>query len=214
MTTSSHGCVHNLNLAAIETTLWSMEWGIAELVNNPRIQGKVRAELETVLGKGVALKEPDIQAGKLPYLSAVVKETLRLHMAIPLLVPHMNIQQAKLAGYDIPAESKILVNAWYLANNPAHWKDPEIFCPERFLGSESVVEASGNDFRFLPFGAGRRSCPGIILALPLLSLVLGRLVQSFQLLPPPGMEKLDMSEEGGQFSLHIRNHSVIVAKPI
>ncbi|KAK9167905.1 hypothetical protein Syun_000045 [Stephania yunnanensis] len=187
--------VENINVAAIETTLWSIEWAIAELVNHPHIQQKVRAELDTVLGPGVQITEPDTH--KLPYLNAVIKEALRLRMAIPLLVPHMNLFDAKLGGYDIPAESKILVNAWWLANNPDHWKNPEEFRPERFLEEESKVEANGNDFRYLPFGVGRRSCPGIILALPILGITIGRLVQNFELLPPPGQTKVDTSEKGG-----------------
>lgn len=203
--------VENINVAAIETTLWSIEWGIAELVNNPDIQQKVREELIAVLGHGVPVSEPDIP--RLPYLHAVVKETMRLHMAIPLLVPHMNLKQAKLGGYDIPAESKILVNAWYLGNHPAWWDKPEEYRPERFLGEEKI-EANGNDFRFLPFGVGRRSCPGIILAIPIMSVVLGRLVQSFELLPPPGQKKVDLTEKGGQFSLFIANHSTVVCKPL
>ncbi|KAH9605709.1 hypothetical protein KSS87_007718 [Heliosperma pusillum] len=203
--------VENINVAAIETTLWSIEWGIAELVNHPEIQKKLREEMDNVLGKGNQITEPDTH--KLPYLQAVIKETLRLRMAIPLLVPHMNLHDAKLNGYDIPAESKILVNAWWLANNPAHWKNPEEFRPERFMEEDSKVEANGNDFRYLPFGVGRRSCPGIILALPILGITIGRLVQNFELLPPPGKSKLDTSEKGGQFSLHILNHSTIVLKP-
>jgi trans-cinnamate 4-monooxygenase len=203
--------VENINVAAIETTLWSIEWGIAELVNHPEIQRKLRHELDTVLGPGVQVTEPDIQ--KLPYLQAVIKETLRLRMAIPLLVPHMNLHDAKLGDYDIPAESKILVNAWWLANNPATWKKPEEFRPERFLEEEAKVEANGNDFRYLPFGVGRRSCPGIILALPILGITIGRLVQNFELSPPPGQLKIDTSEKGGQFSLHILKHSTIVLKP-
>ncbi|KAJ8768834.1 hypothetical protein K2173_023738 [Erythroxylum novogranatense] len=203
--------VENINVAAIETTLWSIEWAIAELVNHPEIQKKLRNELDTVLGPGHQITEPDIH--NLPYLQAVIKETLRLRMAIPLLVPHMNLHDAKLGSYDIPAESKILVNAWWLANNPAHWKNPEEFRPERFLEEESKVEANGNDFRYLPFGVGRRSCPGIILALPILGITVGRLVQNFELLPPPGQSKIDTSEKGGQFSLHILKHSTIVAKP-
>ncbi|KAI5055574.1 hypothetical protein GOP47_0029095 [Adiantum capillus-veneris] len=203
--------VENINVAAIETTLWTIEWGLAELVNNPDIQKRVRDELNSVLGHGVPLTEPDIP--KLPYLNAVVKEAMRLHMAIPLLVPHMNLHQARLGGYDIPAESKILVNAWYLANNPETWEKPEVFNPDRFLGPEKI-DASGNDFRFLPFGVGRRSCPGIILAIPIVSLVLGRLIQSLELLPPPGQSKVDMTGHGGQFSLRIANHSVIVCKPV
>lgn len=203
--------VENINVAAIETTLWSIEWGLAELVNRPEIQTKLRNELNEVLGHGVPLTEPDVP--KLPYLSAVVRETLRLHMAIPLLVPHMNLHQAKLGGYDIPAESKILVNAWYLANNPELWDKPDVFDPERFLGKENIF-ANGNDFRYLPFGVGRRSCPGIILAMPIVSLVLGRLVQTFELLPPPGQSKLDLTGSGGQFSLRITNHSTVVCKPL
>ncbi|KAK6145203.1 hypothetical protein DH2020_022023 [Rehmannia glutinosa] len=203
--------VENINVAAIETTLWSIEWGIAELVNHPEIQKKLRDEMDTILGPGVQITEPDTY--KLPYLQAVIKETLRLRMAIPLLVPHMNLHDAKLGGYDIPAESKILVNAWWLANNPANWKMPEEFRPERFLEEESKVEANGNDFRYLPFGVGRRSCPGIILALPILGITLGRLVQNFELLPPPGQSKIDTTEKGGQFSLHILKHSTIVLKP-
>nr|XP_009403855.1 PREDICTED: trans-cinnamate 4-monooxygenase-like [Musa acuminata subsp. malaccensis] len=203
--------VENINVAAIETTLWSIEWGVAELVNHPGIQRKLRQELDAVLGPGVPITEPDIP--KLPYLQAVIKETLRLRMAIPLLVPHMNLHDAKLGGYDIPAESKILVNAWWLANNPANWKNPEEFRPERFLEEEAKVEANGNDFRYLPFGVGRRSCPGIILALPILCITLGRLVQNFELLPPPGTDQVDTTEKGGQFSLHILKHSTIVCKP-
>ncbi|KAF5744440.1 cinnamate-4-hydroxylase [Tripterygium wilfordii] len=203
--------VENINVAAIETTLWSIEWGIAELVNHPEIQKKLRDELDKVLGLGVQVTEPDTH--RLPYLQAVIKETLRLRMAIPLLVPHMNLNDANLGGYDIPAESKILVNAWWLANNPESWKHPQEFRPERFLEEESKVEANGNDFRYLPFGVGRRSCPGIILALPILGITIGRLVQNFELLPPPGQSKIDTTEKGGQFSLHILKHSTIVAKP-
>ncbi|THU46385.1 hypothetical protein C4D60_Mb09t04380 [Musa balbisiana] len=202
--------VENINVAALETTLWSIEWGIAELVNNPEIQRKLGAELDAVLG-GDQITEQDLQ--RLPYLQAVVKETLRYRMAIPLLVPHMNLNHANLGGYDIPGESKILVNAWWLANNPAHWRKPEEFRPERFLEEEAKVEASGNDFRYLPFGAGRRSCPGIILALPIIGITLGRLVQNFELLPPPGQAKIDTTEKAGQFSLQIMKHSTVVCKP-
>lgn len=199
--------VENINVAAIETTLWSIEWGIAELVNHPSIQSKVREEMASVLG-GAAVTEPDLE--RLPYLQAVVKETLRLRMAIPLLVPHMNLADGKLAGYDIPAESKILVNAWFLANDPKRWVRPDEFRPERFLEEEKAVEAHGNDFRFVPFGVGRRSCPGIILALPIIGITLGRLVQSFDLLPPPGMDKVDTTEKPGQFSNQILKHATVV----
>eukprot|EP01018_Ginkgo_biloba_P027590 Gb_38916 [translate_table: standard] len=193
-----------------------MEWGLAEVVNHPDVQKKVRMEVDRVLGKGVQVKEEDIE--NLPYLQAVVKETLRLHTPIPLLVPHMNLEEAILGGYKIPKETKVVVNAWWLANNPEWWERAQDFRPERFMEEERSTEAvvGGKvDYRYLPFGMGRRSCPGIILALPLLGLVIARLVQKFELLVPPGMgHKIDVSEKGGQFSLHIANHSKILFRPI
>ncbi|XP_052144216.1 cytochrome P450 CYP73A100-like [Oryza glaberrima] len=207
--------VENINVAAIETTLWSIEWALAEVVNHPAVQSKVRAEINDVLGDDEPITESSIH--KLTYLQAVIKETLRLHSPIPLLVPHMNLEEAKLGGYTIPKGSKVVVNAWWLANNPALWENPEEFRPERFLEKESGVDATvaGKvDFRFLPFGVGRRSCPGIILALPILALIVGKLVRSFEMVPPPGVEKLDVSEKGGQFSLHIAKHSVVAFHPI
>ncbi|OAY59050.1 cytochrome P450 CYP73A100 [Manihot esculenta] len=206
--------VENINVAAIETTLWSMEWAIAELVNHPTVQRKIREEISTVL-KGNPITESNLH--ELPYLQATVKETLRLHTPIPLLVPHMNLEEAKLGGFTIPKETKVVVNAWWLANNPKWWKNPEEFRPERFFEEECSTEAVAGgkvDFRYLPFGMGRRSCPGIILALPILGLVIGKLVSKFEMKGPPGIEKVDVSEKGGQFSLHIAKHSTVVFEPI
>ncbi|QCE08638.1 cytochrome P450 CYP73A100-like [Vigna unguiculata] len=205
--------VENINVAAIETTLWSMEWAIAELVNHPSVQKKIRDEISEVL-KGEAVTESNLH--ELPYLQATVKETLRLHTPIPLLVPHMNLEEAKLGGYTIPKESKVVVNAWWLANNPSWWKNPEEFRPERFLEEECATDAVAGgkvDFRFVPFGVGRRSCPGIILALPILGLVIAKMVSNFELSAPEGT-KIDVSEKGGQFSLHIANHSTVLFHPI
>lgn len=205
--------VENINVAAIETTLWSMEWAIAELVKHPRVQNNIREEMSRVL-KGEEVTESNLQ--ELPYLQAVVKETLRLHTPIPLLVPHMNLEEADLGGYKIPKESKVVVNAWWLANNPAWWEKPEEFRPERFMEEEcgtNAVAAGKVDFRYLPFGVGRRSCPGIILALPILGLVIAKLVSNFEMETPKGTH-IDVSEKGGQFSLHIANHSTVVFHPI
>lgn len=205
--------VENINVAAIETTLWSMEWAIAELVNHPRVQSKIREEISKVL-KGEAVTESNLH--ELPYLQATVKETLRLHTPIPLLVPHMNLEEAKLGGYTIPKGSKVVVNAWWLANNPSWWNNPEEFRPERFLEEECATDAVAGgkvDFRFVPFGVGRRSCPGIILALPILGLVIAKLVSNFEMSAPKGT-KIDVSEKGGQFSLHIANHSTVLFHPI
>ncbi|KAL3825539.1 hypothetical protein ACJIZ3_021568 [Penstemon smallii] len=197
--------VENINVA----------WAIAELVNHPTVQRKIRHEISTIL-KGQPVTESNLQ--ELPYLQATVNETLRLHTPIPLLVPHMNLEEAKLGGYTIPKESKVVVNAWWLANNPAWWKEANEFRPERFFeeesGTEAAVAGGKVDFRYLPFGMGRRSCPGIILALPILGLVIAKLVSNFEMQAPPGIEKVDVREEGGQFSLHIAKHSTVVFKPI
>ncbi|WJX21425.1 trans-cinnamate 4-monooxygenase [Trifolium repens] len=206
--------VENINVAAIETTLWSMEWAIAELVNHPKVQTKIRDEISEVL-KGEQVTESNLN--KLPYLQATLKEILRLHTPIPLLVPHMNLEEAKLGEYTIPKESKVVVNAWWLANNPLWWEKPEEFRPERFLEEENGIDAVAGggkvDFRFVPFGVGRRSCPGIILALPILGLVIAKLVSNFEMNGPNGT-KIDVSEKGGQFSLHIANHSTVLFNPI
>ncbi|KAJ6363118.1 hypothetical protein OIU78_003323 [Salix suchowensis] len=206
--------VENINVAAIETTLWSMEWVIAELVNHPTVQEKIRDEITAVL-KGNPVTESRLH--ELPYLQATIKETLRLHTPIPLLVPHMNLEEAKLGGFTIPKESKVVVNAWWLANNPEWWEKPSEFRPERFLEEDRDTDAvvGGKvDFRFLPFGVGRRSCPGIILAMPILGLVVARLVSNFEMKAPSVTGKIDVSEKGGQFSLHIANHSTVVFDPI
>ncbi|XP_045807438.1 cytochrome P450 CYP73A100-like [Trifolium pratense] len=206
--------VENINVAAIETTLWSMEWAIAELVNHPKVQTKIRDEISEVL-KGEQVTESNLH--QLPYLQATLKEILRLHTPIPLLVPHMNLEEAKLGEYTIPKESKVVVNAWWLANNPLWWEIPEEFRPERFLEEENGIDAVAGggkvDFRFVPFGVGRRSCPGIILALPILGLVIAKLVSNFEMNGPNGT-KIDVSEKGGQFSLHIANHSTVLFQPI
>lgn len=201
--------IQNMNVAAIETTLWSSEWGIAELVNNQDIQEKLRNELDEILGKGVPITEPDV--ARLPYMQAFLKEILRMHMVIPMLVPHLNLQAAKLGGYDIPAGTRILVNAWGIANNPKYWNKPEVFNPERFL--ENKIDLNGNDFRFIPFGSGRRSCPGMLIAFPVLGLVLGRLVQEFEILPSPGVDKVDLRSVGGQLGLVLAVKSRVVLKP-
>lgn len=180
-------------------------------MNNPKIQNKLRAEIDTVLGPGNQVTEPDTH--KLPYLQAIIKETLRLRMVVPCLVPHMNLHQQKLGGYDIPARSSIFVNAWWLANNPDHWKKPEEFRPERFLEEESKVDVSGNDLKFIPFGVGRRSCPGIVTAMPILAITLGRLVQNFEIGLPDRQPKIDTTENNGQFATRISKHYAVVMRP-
>ncbi|XP_048554289.1 cytochrome P450 CYP73A100-like [Triticum urartu] len=207
--------VENINVTAIETTLWSIEWALAEVVNHPDVQRKVGGEIRDVLSDDEPITESSVN--KLAYLQAMIKETLWLHSPIPILVPHMNFEEAILGGYTIPKGSKVVFNAWWLANNPELWEKPEEFRLERFLGEESNMDATVGgkvDFRFLPFGVGRCSCLGIILVLPILALIVRKLVRSSKMVPPPGVDKLDVSEKGGQFNLHIANHSTVAFHPI
>ena len=142
----------------------------------------------------------------LPYLEAVVKETLRMHPAVPLLVPHMPSETCSVGGYTIPKGARIFVNAWAIGHDSDVWKDPEVFMPERFLApGANHVDVKGHHFELLPFGAGRRICPGMLMGLGIVQLTLATLVHSLEWeLPPPGQQHheekgiiMDMSDELG-----------------
>lgn len=184
--------------AGMDTTAISVEWAMAELIKNPRVQQKVQAELDHVIGLDRVMSESDFS--NLPYLQSVAKEALRLHPPTPLMLPHRANANVKIGGYDIPKGSNVHVNVWAVARDPAVWKDPEEFRPERFL--EEDVDMKGHDFRLLPFGAGRRVCPGAQLGINLVTSMLGHLLHHFNWAPPEGVnpEDLDMSENPGLVS--------------
>ncbi|KAH7524842.1 hypothetical protein FEM48_Zijuj06G0161900 [Ziziphus jujuba var. spinosa] len=133
----------------------------------------------------------------LEYLNMVVKETLRLHPVAPLLLPHASMEDCTVEGFRIPKESHVIFNAWAIGRDPLAWTDPEKFFPERFEGSS--VDLRGRDFQLIPFGSGRRGCPGIQLGLTVVRLVLAQLVHCFDWELPNGMlpTELDMTEEFG-----------------
>ena len=133
----------------------------------------------------------------LKYLQAIVKETLRLHPSAPLLVPRECSEQCTINGYDIPAKAKVIVNAWAIGRDPKFWTEAEVFKPERFLDSE--VDYKGNYFEYIPFGAGRRMCPGISFALPNIMLPLAQLLFHFdwKLSSEVKLRDLDMHETMG-----------------
>ncbi|KAD6119530.1 hypothetical protein E3N88_10801 [Mikania micrantha] len=130
----------------------------------------------------------------MPYLKLVIKETLRLHTPLPLLLPRESTQDVKLLGYDISSGTQLLVNAYAIARDPSNWEEPEEFRPERFLNSP--IDYKGFHFELIPFGAGRRGCPGIQFAMNVNELVLANLVYKFDL-ELVGEEGLDMSEANG-----------------
>ncbi|KAF6146791.1 hypothetical protein GIB67_007505, partial [Kingdonia uniflora] len=163
-------------LAATETTSSTTEWAMTELLRHPKVMKKLQAELAQVVGWNRKFEETDID--NLQYLQAVVKETLRLHPPIPFLIPRRAVQDNFFMGYLIPKDTQVLVNVWAIGRDQDSWDDPLSFKPERFLGSD--IDYRGQDFEFIPFGAGRRSCVGIPLAHRVLHLTLGSLLHCFE----------------------------------
>jgi cytochrome P450 len=132
---------------------------MAELMRNRRVMDKLQGEIREVFRGKAAISESDIEArGGLPYLKLVIKENLRLHPPVPLLVPRESVEACEVDGYMIPAGSRIIVNAWAIGRDSRYWEDAEEFRPERF--EDCAVDFMGSDYEFLPFGAGRRMCPG------------------------------------------------------
>nr|XP_043636636.1 cytochrome P450 Tp4149-like [Erigeron canadensis] len=178
-----------------DTTSTTVEMAISELVRHPLIMKKLQQEVtEVAKGRSMII---DVDLEKMPYLTAVVKETLRLHPPAPLLTPRMSTQDVKLLGYDIPEGTQVLVNAWAIGRDPALWEDPNEFRPERFLNN--LIRYKGQQFNWLPFGAGRRECPGIQFGVVVTELVLANIISRFDLALPNGFkdEDLDMNETCG-----------------
>nr|QNS29959.1 cytochrome P450 [Nothapodytes nimmoniana] len=190
------GLLWDMITAGMDTTTISVEWAMAELVKNPRVQKKAQEELDQVVGSDRVMSESDIS--KLTYLQSVAKEALRLHPPTPLMLPHKANANVKIGVYDIPKGTVVNVNVWAIGRDPAIWKDPLEFRPERFL--EEDVDMKGHDFRLLPFGAGRRVCPGAQLAINMVTSMLGHLLHHFSWSPPQGVkpQDIDLSENSGR----------------
>ncbi|PIA35872.1 hypothetical protein AQUCO_03400038v1 [Aquilegia coerulea] len=180
--------------AGTETSASTIEWAVAELTKNPRVTFNIQSELVNVVGEKT-VKESDIP--HLPYLQAFVKETLRLHPPTPLLLPRRALETCKVMNYTIPKDCQIMVNAWAIGRDPKTWDDPLTFKPERFMNSS--VDYRGSDFELIPFGGGRRICPGLPLASRFLNLILATLIQNFDWSLPQGMtaNELSMDEKFG-----------------
>lgn len=162
-------------LAGSDTTSNTLEWALTELLRKPELMKKVQAEIDEVIGPHRKVEESDLD--KLKYLQAVLKETLRLHPPAPVLAPRRAMQDTVYMGYHIPEGTQVLINVWAIGKDPDAWDDPLSFKPERFLGS--TIEYKGQNYEFLPFGAGRRICVGLSLAHQTLHLALASLVQHF-----------------------------------
>ncbi|XP_050230194.1 geraniol 8-hydroxylase-like [Mercurialis annua] len=197
--------------AGTDTTSSTLEWAMTELFRNPIKLQKLQVELRSVINPGNQLEEKDIE--HFPYLTAVIKETLRLHPPSPLLFPHRAMESCKMLGFDIPEDTQILVNVWAIGRDPKTWGDPLVFRPERFLEADMVVDYKGSHFQLLPFGSGRRMCPAVPLASRLLPFALGSVLHTFDWVLADDLkpEDLDMSEIIG---LTLRKYVPLRAIPI
>ncbi|KAL0285464.1 UNVERIFIED_CONTAM: cytochrome [Sesamum angustifolium] len=190
-----------------DTTATTIEWAMAELLNNPKAMANVQNELSEMVGLNTEVEEFHIP--KLKYLEAVVKETMRLHPAVPLLVPRSPTQTSTIGGYTVPKRTRVFINVGWIQRDPSIWDSPSEFKPERFLHENEKYDFSGNDFRYLPFGSGRRICAGLPLAERMLMYLLASLLHSFEWKLPDG-ETVDMSDT---FGIVVRKSTPLLAIP-
>ncbi|XP_073114113.1 cytochrome P450 71A1 isoform X1 [Elaeis guineensis] len=204
------GVLMDVFLGGSDTSASVLESGMTELMRNPPVMKKAQDEVRGLLGNKGKVEEGDVQ--QLYYLKLVIKEVLRLHPPAPLLAPRECMQDCKINGCNIPKKTRVYVNAWAISRDPRYWQDPEAFIPERF--EDNDINFKGQHFEFIPFGSGRRICPGMSLGVVAAELALANLLYRFDWDLPGGMSKEDINMEE-QFGLVIRRKSplILVATP-
>ncbi|RWV84915.1 hypothetical protein GW17_00053334 [Ensete ventricosum] len=196
--------------AGTDTTFITLDWGMTELLMNPAAMKRAQDEVRRIVGDRETVSESDLP--HMHYLKAVIKETFRLHPPAPVLLPRESMNSVTIDGYDIPARTRIFVNAWAIGRDPESWRNPNAFVPERFLNSS--IDFKGLDFELIPFGAGRRGCPAITFGTASVEIALAQLLHSFDWELPTGVtaEVMDMTEVFG-ITMHRIEELVAVAKP-
>ncbi|GAV64243.1 p450 domain-containing protein, partial [Cephalotus follicularis] len=195
-----------LLLAGFDTISVTLTWSLSLLLNNRHTLKKVQEEIDTHVGRERQMRESDIN--NLTYLQAIIKETLRLYPPTPLSLPHESMEDCTLNGYHIPKGTGLLVNLSKIQRDPRVWTDPCEFQPERFLTTHKHIDVRGHNFELIPFGAGRRICPGISYALQVLHLTLASLLHGFEITTLSD-ELVDMTEGAGLTSLKINPLEVL-----
>ncbi|XP_054816561.1 cytochrome P450 71D10-like [Prosopis cineraria] len=182
-------------LGGTETAATTTEWAMAEMAKHPEVMKKAREEVRRVYGKKGYVDESELH--QLKYVTAVILETLRLHPPLVLLLPRENSEICQINGYEVPPKTKVIINSWAIGRHPEHWNEAEKFRPERFI--DNSIDFKGTNFEFIPFGAGRRICPGISFAFPILELMAANLLYHFDWKLPDEQnhEELDMTEHFG-----------------
>lgn len=190
-----------------DTVAILLEWILARMVLHPDIQAKAQSEIDTVVCANRSVSDSDLP--NLPYLHAIVKETLRMHPPGPLLSwARLAIHDTNIGPHFIPAGTTAMVNMWSITHDEQFWSEPEEFKPERFM--EQDVAIMGSDLRLAPFGSGRRVCPGKAMGLATVELWLAQLLQSFKWVPSD--RDVDLSENL-KLSLEMKNSLVCKAVP-
>ncbi|KAH7662256.1 Cytochrome P450 E-class group I protein [Dioscorea alata] len=183
----------NIFVAGSDTSSASLEWTMAELMRNPEAMKKAQDEVRRVIGMKGKVEESDLQ--QLQYLKWVLKESMRLHPPAPLLVHRETTQRFKINGYEIQPKTRVIVNAWAIGRETSSWERPLEFYPERFR--DSSIDMKGHDFQLIPFGAGRRICPGMHLGIQTVELALANLLYTFDWKCPDGSQDINMDETPG-----------------
>lgn len=191
-----------------ETVASAIEWAMSELMRSPEELKKVQQELADVAGFDRMVEDADLD--KLTRLKCALKETLRLHPPIPLLL-HETAEDAEILGFHVPKRSRVVINAWAIGRDKNSWAEPNEFRPSRFM-KDGVPDFKGSNFEFIPFGSGRRSCPGMQLGLYALELAVSNLLHCFTWELPDGMKpsELDMNDV---FGLTAPRATRLVARP-
>ncbi|KAL0403623.1 UNVERIFIED_CONTAM: Dimethylnonatriene synthase [Sesamum radiatum] len=183
--------MQNVILGGFDTTSVHLTWLLSLLVNNKHVMNLARQEINDNVGNQRWVQESDIN--NLPYLQAIIKESLRLYPPLPLSIPHEAVEDCRLCGYLIPKGTLLFVNLWKLHRDPRFWPEPNRFMPERFLKGHAQGDEAGQQYEYIPFGMGRRSCPGTTFAMQVTSLTVARLIQGFDF-ATEGNEAVDMAE--------------------
>ncbi|XP_050216070.1 desmethyl-deoxy-podophyllotoxin synthase-like [Mercurialis annua] len=189
------GVILDMFVGGSETSSTTAEWALSEMMRNPRVMRKAQEEARKVFGEKKYIDEADF--GELKYLKLVIKETLRLHPPSPLALSRESQGECEIDGFCIPNKSKVVINAWAIGRDPSYWSEAESFIPERFL--DCKIEYKGTNFEFLPFGGGRRICPGMAFGIANVELPLANLLYYFNWKLPDKMKanELDMAEAVG-----------------
>ncbi|GLJ31861.1 hypothetical protein SUGI_0641050 [Cryptomeria japonica] len=189
--------------AGVETSSTTVEWAMSELLRNPATLARAQKEIESAVGRDRQVKESDVMS--FDYLRCVVKETFRLHPPFPLLIPHESMEGCNVGGYFVPPKTRLFVNVWAMGRDETVWKDAQQFKPERFMGCNKDVR--GQDFDLLPFGTGRRGCPGISMGISVVELALAQLIHCFDW----SVEgEVDVAEE---FGLTVPRKNPLLVRP-